>query len=301
ERPLVLPGGLETAAKPHGPLILPAEAGRPSPTTLSLLAAVTGQARADGAAETIRRMVAEAPEVTPPQPVEGKEASAPDVQLSSLPTAPSGSEPSPATPARAGAPTPDTGAARSETAASPRGAAETGEVAETAPDAPLEDGIDVLPVSTREAIAPQPARPDAAAVQRQSFDAVTQVAAQIIRRLEGRSTRFEMELHPADMGRVDVRLDIDAEGRVAARLAFDNPAAAADLRGRADELRRNLEDAGFQLADDALDFADREGRGRRDAGDRDPFARSAREAELADAEAQPVLRSLNRLGLDVRI
>ena len=68
-----------------------------------------------------------------------------------------------------------------------------------------------------------------------------------------------MVLTPDDLGRVDVSLDIDAEGRLAARLAFDNPAAAADLRGRADELRRQLMEAGFQLADDALDFAEREG------------------------------------------
>ena len=79
-----------------------------------------------------------------------------------------------------------------------------------------------------------------------------------MRKLEGRSTRFEMALTPDDLGRVDVKLDIDSEGRLAARLAFDNPAAATDLRGRVDELRRQLEDAGFHLADDAFEFAERD-------------------------------------------
>jgi len=95
-------------------------------------------------------------------------------------------------------------------------------------------------------------------LSRTTIDATAQIAAQILRKLEGRSTRFEMSLTPDDLGRVDVKLDIDAEGRLAARLAFDNPAAAADLRGRADELRRQLQDAGFHLADDAFEFADRD-------------------------------------------
>ncbi|MBN8529347.1 MAG: flagellar hook-length control protein FliK [Caulobacterales bacterium] len=67
-----------------------------------------------------------------------------------------------------------------------------------------------------------------------------------------------MVLTPEELGRVEVSLDIDADGRLAARLAFDNPAAAADLRGRADELRRQLIDAGFQLTGDSLEFSERD-------------------------------------------
>ena len=95
-------------------------------------------------------------------------------------------------------------------------------------------------------------------LSRATVEATAQIAAQILRRLEGRSTRFEMALTPDELGRVDVKLDIDSEGRLNARLAFDNPAAATDLRGRADELRRQLEDAGFHLAEDAFEFADRD-------------------------------------------
>ncbi|QBX38904.1 flagellar hook-length control protein FliK [Brevundimonas sp. S30B] len=95
-------------------------------------------------------------------------------------------------------------------------------------------------------------------MSRVAVETTAQIAAQIVRRLEGRSTRFDMVLTPEHLGRVDVKLDIDSEGRLAARLAFDNPAAATDLRGRADELRRQLQDAGFQLAHDALDFSERE-------------------------------------------
>ena len=95
-------------------------------------------------------------------------------------------------------------------------------------------------------------------LSRSTIEATAQIAAQILRKLEGRTTRFEMALTPDDLGRVDVKLDIDSEGRLAARLAFDNPAAATDLRGRADQLRRELEDAGFHLADDAFEFTERD-------------------------------------------
>jgi flagellar hook-length control protein FliK len=84
------------------------------------------------------------------------------------------------------------------------------------------------------------------------------LASQIARRLETRVTRFDLTLTPEGLGEVDVSLDIDADGGVTARLAFDNPLAAADMRGRADELRRQLQDAGFTVAQDALTFADKD-------------------------------------------
>lgn len=91
-----------------------------------------------------------------------------------------------------------------------------------------------------------------------TIETTTHLAAQIARKLDGKSTRFDMVLTPEDLGRVDVSLEIGEDGQLAARLAFDNPAAAAELRGRADELRKQLQDAGFQVAGDALDFSQRD-------------------------------------------
>ena len=96
------------------------------------------------------------------------------------------------------------------------------------------------------------------ALSRATVETTAHLAAQIARKLDGRSTRFDMVLTPEDLGRVDVSLEIGKDGQLSARLAFDNPAAAADLRGRADELRRQLQDAGFQVAGDALDFSQRD-------------------------------------------
>ena len=150
-----------------------------------------------------------------------------------------------------------------------------------------------------------PAAPDAqpmqqaAAVERSlSFSRLSQatiettahLAAQIARSLDGKSTRFDMVLTPEDLGRVDVSLEIGDDGQLAARLAFDNPAAAAELRGRADELRRQLQDAGFQLAGDALDFSHRDQPQGRDAFERQQqrnalFGGGSRLALAADASS----------------
>jgi len=152
-------------------------------------------------------------------------------------------------------------------------------------------------------------------LSRGAIDATAQIAAQILRKLDGRSTRFEMSLTPDELGRVDIKLDIDAEGRLAARLAFDNPAAATDLRGRVDDLRRQLEQQGFHLADDAFEFTQRDsGSGAFDRGqdssqsqDRAQsraFAAAARLNTEADAVVQPPRwqsLSLTPAGVDMKV
>ncbi|QTC89562.1 flagellar hook-length control protein FliK [Brevundimonas pondensis] len=131
-------------------------------------------------------------------------------------------------------------------------------------------------------------------LSRATIETTAQIAAQIIRKLDGRSTRFDMVLTPEGLGNVDVSMDIDSDGRLTARLAFDNPAAATDLRARADELRRQLQEAGFQLSQDSLEFAERNpssgfggGGGFDRAPDRRAFAGAARLAVEADLAAPP--------------
>ena len=147
---------------------------------------------------------------------------------------------------------------------------------------------------------------------RVAVETTAQIAAQIVRKLEGRSTRFEMALTPEGLGRVEISLSIEADGALRASLAFDNPAAATDLRGRADELRRQLLDAGFTLADDALSFAERDPAAGHGGGfDRqsDPrnsraFGAASRLTAEADLTVQPpgwVSLSLTPAGVDMKV
>ncbi len=98
---------------------------------------------------------------------------------------------------------------------------------------------------------------------RGSPQTVANLAAQIAKKLEGRSTRFDLELNPQGLGRVDVRMEIGATGRMSAAMTFDTPAAAAELRARASELQRHLEQAGFDLSGGlSFDVAGDRGQGR---------------------------------------
>ncbi|MGX1587576.1 flagellar hook-length control protein FliK [Brevundimonas diminuta] len=130
-------------------------------------------------------------------------------------------------------------------------------------------------------------------LSRATVETTAQIAAQIVKKLDGRSTRFDMALTPEGLGRVDVSLEIESDGQVTARLAFDNPAAAADLRARADELRRQLLDAGLQLSRDDLEFAERDPSSGFGGGaferqpDRRAFAGAARLAAEADSVVPP--------------
>lgn len=170
-----------------------------------------------------------------------------------------------------------------------------------APSPAVERLVDPLPASTE--LSPETARaaeatasvardPLASSLSRATIETTANLAAQIARKLEGRSTRFDMVLTPEDLGRVDVTVEIDSDGQLAARLAFDNPAAAADLRGRADELRRQLQEAGFQVSNEALDFSQRDPSSGGGAFDRQQqrnalFAGGSRLAAQADLAAAP--------------
>jgi hypothetical protein len=108
----------------------------------------------------------------------------------------------------------------------------------------------------------KPASPQDSLIAHRLSDHVAQniaaMSALIQKRANGQSTRFDMELRPSDMGRVDVRLDIGQDGKIAAHMSFDSPISESEFRGRQDDLRRQLEQAGFKLDDTALSFSSRE-------------------------------------------
>ena len=85
-------------------------------------------------------------------------------------------------------------------------------------------------------------------VVRGSPETVANLAAQILKKLDGRSTRFNVELTPAGLGRVDVSVEINAHGRISTSMAFDNPQAAADVKARSADLQQALEQAGFDMS-----------------------------------------------------
>ena len=222
-----------------------------------------------------------------------------DAPAEARPNSTPGAAPADAAPKTAERPVPPpaTATAAQGTEAAARTAVEPGP-ATSADAAPLDAQADLAPSQPLldAQTAAQTGQRDLGLSQlsRATVETTAHLAAQIIKKLEGRSTRFDMALTPEGLGRVDVSLEIDSDGRLAARLAFDNPAAATDMRARADELRRQLQDAGFQLTRDSLEFSDRNpssgfnGGGAFDrAPDRRAFAGAARLAAEADTVLPP--------------
>ena len=83
---------------------------------------------------------------------------------------------------------------------------------------------------------------------RGSPETVANLAAQIVKKLEGRSTRFDVELNPIGLGQVNVAVEIGANGKMTAAMSFETQHAANELRGRSADLQRALEQAGFDVS-----------------------------------------------------
>lgn len=84
--------------------------------------------------------------------------------------------------------------------------------------------------------------------------AAVQVYTRFVERFDGRAQRFEVRLDPAELGRVDVRIEIGADRKVHAVLAAHDSAALTDLMRGQRALERALTDAGIDLKDGGLKF-----------------------------------------------
>lgn len=181
--------------------------------------------------------------------------------------------------------------------------------------APTDDSPDspVRPTETSTTAGAAPVAHAATHVVRGSPETVASLAAQIVRKLDARTTRFDVQLDPIGLGHVDVRVEINAQGRITAALAFDNPQAAAEVRARSNELQKALEQAGFDvtggLSFDLASDQGRSGQSGRGLLDEDAgaafrgraFQNAMNTNEAADAAAGPVILRRRDTGVDVRI
>ncbi|MCA3753537.1 MAG: flagellar hook-length control protein FliK [Phenylobacterium sp.] len=143
-------------------------------------------------------------------------------------------------------------------------------------------------------------------------ETIAALSAQMARRLDDGTTRFNLELNPDDLGRVDVRLEIDASGGIRAAFTFERPQSAVELGRRADELQKSLESAGFNLTGGlSFDVAGDRSHGRNpswaDARDDRPHSPVTPEPDLAREGATQIADALSgrrpssRSGVDIRI
>jgi flagellar hook-length control protein FliK len=84
---------------------------------------------------------------------------------------------------------------------------------------------------------------------------VSGLAVEIAASVQSGKTRFELRLDPADLGRIDVRIDVDRSGQVTSHLTVEKPETLSMLRQDAPQLQQALNDAGLKTGSNGLQFS----------------------------------------------
>ena len=85
-----------------------------------------------------------------------------------------------------------------------------------------------------------------------------QVSVQISKAINAGNDKISIQLKPAEMGRVDVQMEVGQDGRVSAVITADNKSTMDLLQKDSKELQQALQQAGLQLDNDSLSFNLRE-------------------------------------------
>ncbi len=129
------------------------------------------------------------------------------------------------------------------------------------------------------------------------------VAIEIATQALAGKNRFEIRLDPPELGRIDVRLDVDKDGNVTSKLIVERAETLDLLRRDAQQLERALQQAGLKTSDSALQFSLRDQGAERDG--EQPSQRGGRNVDSDDAppavEANRYRATLRAGGLDISI
>ncbi len=164
---------------------------------------------------------------------------------------------------------------------------------------------------------PPPLQPAAATQAASSFNvtAATQATAvplnglamEIAVTASSGKSRFEIRLDPAELGRIDVRIDVDRNGQVTSHLTVDKPETLSMLRQDAPQLQRALNDAGLSTNGGGLQFSlrDQPSSGQNNGNQSNPNAQRLIVSE-EDTIAAAAGRSYGRMlsasgGVDIRV
>lgn len=100
------------------------------------------------------------------------------------------------------------------------------------------------------------------------------LAIEISAKSQSGAKQFDIRLDPPELGRVEVRLSIDAAGKASAHLSADQPQTLDMLQKDSTSLMRALRDAGLNVSQDGLNFSlrqqgqNQQGGGARQSGGR---------------------------------
>jgi flagellar hook-length control protein FliK len=130
------------------------------------------------------------------------------------------------------------------------------------PETVLADGTQPSPDGASGLIAPAtlstaaaPAAAAAATITTATAVPITGLAVEIAAHAQAGKNRFEIRLDPPELGRINVRLEVDHDGKVTSHLVADRQETLDMLRRDAPALERSLQDAGLKTGDNALQFS----------------------------------------------
>jgi flagellar hook-length control protein FliK len=137
----------------------------------------------------------------------------------------------------------------------------------------------------------------------------TAIALQISKHVARGVSTFEIRLDPAEMGRIDVKLELAQDGRVTAHLAVEKAETLDLLQKDAKALEQALKDAGLDADSDTLNFSLKSGNENADGNGSDTLASGEDqlggdedgEDVLLNAVAARQIEAAARGGIDVSI
>jgi flagellar hook-length control protein FliK len=137
---------------------------------------------------------------------------------------------------------------------------------------------------------------------------VSGLAMEIAASARSGKTRFEIRLDPAELGRIDVRIDIDRHGQMTSHLTVERPETLSMLRQDANQLQRALDNAGLSTGNGGLQFSlrDQSSQGQNDGNQSNP---SAHRLVVSEEDSVPAIvagRNYGRMlgssgGVDIRV
>jgi flagellar hook-length control protein FliK len=185
--------------------------------------------------------------------------------------------------------------------------AATGHSATDLPDSGVQAAGAIQPQLPAAAIATAPAALTAMAATSAAVP-LSGLALEIAASAKNGKSSFEIRLDPAELGRIDVRIDVDRNGQMTSHLTVEKPETLSMLQQDAPQLQRALDNAGFKTADGGLQFSlrDQSSSGQNSGNASVP---NARRLIITDDDAIPAAvagRTYGRMpgsgsGVDIRV
>jgi len=155
---------------------------------------------------------------------------------------------------------------------------------------------------------PAPAAQLTAAAATSAAVPLSGLAMEIAASAKSGKTRFEIRLDPAELGRIDVRIDIDRHGQMTSHLTVERPETLSMLRQDATQLQRALDNAGLSTGNGGLQFSlrDQSSQGQNDGNQSNANAHRLVVSEEDSVPAVVAGRSYGRMlgasgGVDIRV